>query len=115
MTQRVSERTSKIDWVAELGGSDMWQRLPAFIREWPILISFILLIMPLLYLASQEGPPSRSSAHLRALSQNEESAGRPTAVVAPGPSTVLSPTSAPAPAKIAQDAAQAPAKAPVMS
>ena len=38
-----------IDWVAGLEGFAMWQRLPAFIREWPILIVGILLIVPLLY------------------------------------------------------------------
>ena len=27
----------------------MWQKLPAFIREWPILIVGVLLIVPFLY------------------------------------------------------------------
>ena len=32
----------------------MWQKLPAFIREWSILIVGILLIVPFFYLASDE-------------------------------------------------------------
>ena len=32
----------------------MWQRLPAFIREWSILIFGILLIVPFLYLSFHE-------------------------------------------------------------
>ena len=39
----------------------MWQRLPSFIREWPILIVGILLIVPLLYFSSFEASPSKST------------------------------------------------------
>src|SRR3954453_8342257 len=50
----------------------MWQKLPAFIRSWPILIVGVVLILSLFYLASSPGPSSQSSA--AALSQNSEPA-----------------------------------------
>ena len=93
----------------------MWQRLPAFIREWPILIVGILLIVPLLYLSSFEASSSKSTASAPSLSRNDESASRPTAADAPAPSAEPSSPPAPTPAKTAQDSAQAPAKAPAMS
>ena len=40
----------------------MWQRLPAFIREWSILIVGILLIVPLLCLSSFEASSPKSIA-----------------------------------------------------
>ena len=50
----------------------MWQRLPAFIREWSILIVGILLIVPFLYLSSYEASSSKSTASAPTLSQNDE-------------------------------------------
>ena len=89
----------------------MWQRLPAFIREWSILIVGILLIVPLLYLSSFEASSPKSIASVPSLTHNDESASRPTAADAPIPS----PPPAPTPAKTPQVSAQAPAKAPAMS
>ena len=51
----------------------MWQRLPAFIREWPILIVGILLIVPLLYFSSYDASSSKSTASAPSLSRNGES------------------------------------------
>ena len=61
----------------------MWQRLPAFIREWPILIVGILLIVPLLYFSSYEASSSKSTASAPSLSRPDESASRPTAATCP--------------------------------
>src|SRR5665213_3882377 len=66
--------------------SYMWQRLPAFIREWSILILGILLIVPFLYLSSQEASSSKSTESTPSLSQNEGAADRPVAAIAPAPS-----------------------------
>ena len=52
----------------------MWQKLPAFIREWSILIVGILLIVPLLYFSSREASSSQSTANATSVSQNDESA-----------------------------------------
>ena len=93
----------------------MWQRLPAFIREWPILIVGILLIVPFLYLSSHEASSSKSTVTAPTLSQKDESAGRPPAADASGQSAQLGSLPAPTPAKAAQGSGQAPAKAPVMS
>ena len=93
----------------------MWQRLPAFIREWPILIVGILLIVPLLYFSSYDASSSKSTASAPSLSRNGESSGRPTAADAPAPSAEPSSRPAPTPAKAAPNSAQAPAKAPDMS
>jgi nitrite reductase (NO-forming) len=93
----------------------MWQRLPAFIREWSILIVGILLIVPLLCLSSFEASSPKSIASVPSLSHNDESASRPTAADAPIPSPELSSPPAPTPAKTAQVSAQATAKAPAMS
>jgi nitrite reductase (NO-forming) len=91
----------------------MWQRLPSFIREWPILIVGILLIVPLLYFSSFEASPSKSTEGTSSLNRSGESASRSAAIVTPVPSA--EPSSRPAPAKTAPNSAQAPAKAPVMS
>ena len=93
----------------------MWQRLPAFIREWSILIVGILLIVPLLCLSSFEASSPKSIASVPSLSHNDESASRPTAADAPIPSPELSSPPAPTPAKTAQVSAQATAKAPAVS
>ena len=93
----------------------MWQRLPAFIREWPILIVGILLIVPLLYLSSFEASSLKSTASVPSFSHNDKSANRPTAADARGPRAELSSPPASTPAKTTQVSAQAPAKAPVIS
>ena len=93
----------------------MWQRLPAFIREWPILIVGILLIVPLLYFSSHDASSSKSTASALSSSRNGESSGRPTAADAPAPSAEPSSRPAPTPAKAAPHPAKAPAKAPDMS
>ena len=50
----------------------MWQRLPSFIREWPILIVGILLIVPLLYFSSFEASPSKSTEGTSSLNRSGE-------------------------------------------
>ena len=47
----------------------MWQKLPAFIREWPILIVAILLIVPLLYFSSYDASSSKSIANAPSLNR----------------------------------------------
>jgi nitrite reductase (NO-forming) len=93
----------------------MWQKLPSFIREWPILIGGILLIVPFLYFSSFEASPSKSTEGTPSVNRVGESASRSAAIVAPAPSAEPSSRPAPAPAKTALNSAQAPAKAPVMS
>ncbi len=93
----------------------MWQRLPSFIREWPILIVGILLIVPLLYFSSFEASPSKSTEGAPSLNRSGESASRSAAIVTPTPSAEPSSRPAPTPAKTAPNSAQASAKAPVMS
>jgi len=88
----------------------MWQRLPAFIREWSILILGILLIVPFLYLSSHETSSSKSIQSTSSLSQNDGSAAPPVAANVPAPSPP-----APTPAKPTQVSAPAPTKAPAMS
>jgi nitrite reductase (NO-forming) len=90
----------------------MWQKFPAFIREWPILIVAILLIVPVLYFSSYDASSSKSTASALSLSRNGEPVGRPTVAHAPAPSVEQSSPPAPTPAKIAPNSAQAPAKAP---
>jgi nitrite reductase (NO-forming) len=93
----------------------MWQRLPSFIREWPILIVGVLIIIPLLYFSSFEASPSKSTAGAPSSNRSGESANRSAAIVTPAPSAEPSSRPAPTPAKTAPNFAQAPAKAPVMS
>jgi nitrite reductase (NO-forming) len=50
----------------------MWQKMPKFIREWPVLIIAGLLLVPILYLTAVEGTSSRTTSH--APSINETSA-----------------------------------------
>src|SRR5665213_2075046 len=90
--------------------SYMWQRLPAFIRVWSILILGLLLIIPFLYLSSHETSSSKSIQSTSSLSQNDGSAAPPVAANAPAPNPP-----APTPTKPTQGSAQAPAKAQVMS
>ena len=92
----------------------MWERLPAFIREWSILIVGILLIVPFLYLSSYEASSSKSTASAPSLSQKDQAVAG-SAADASGPSAQPSSHPAPTPMKTAQDSAKAPAKAPVMS
>lgn len=49
----------------------MWQKLPAFVRNWPILIISVLVLVPILYLTYQEGaartsgrPTSETPSHV---------------------------------------------------
>ena len=84
----------------------MWQRLPAFIREWPILIVGILLTVPLLYLSSFEASSLKSTASVPSFSHNDESANRPTAADARGPRAELSSPPASTPAKTGASARQ---------
>jgi nitrite reductase (NO-forming) len=93
----------------------MWQKLPAFIREWSILIVGILLVVPFLYLSSHESSSSQSTANASSLSQNDESSDRPTTVRTPSPNSEQSSSPAKAPAKSAQAPTQASHKAPAMS
>jgi nitrite reductase (NO-forming) len=89
----------------------MWQKLPAFIREWPILIVAILVIVPLLYFSSYDASSSKSIANAPSLNRRGESAGQPTAANAPAPSAEQSIRPAPTSAKATPNSAQAPAKA----
>src|SRR5665213_104774 len=90
-----------LDWK----GTDMWQRLSAFVREWSILILGILLILPFLYLSFQEAPSSKSTESAPSLNQNDGSADPPVAANAPAAN----------PVKPTQRSAQTPAKVPTMS
>ena len=89
----------------------MWQKLPAFIREWPILIVAILVIVPLLYFSSYDASSSKSITNAPSLNRRGESAGQPTAANAPAPSAEQSIRPAPTSAKATPNSAQAPAKA----
>ncbi|MGB8118767.1 MAG: hypothetical protein WCF56_08595, partial [Pseudolabrys sp.] len=100
-----------IDWADGLRDSVMWQKLPAFIREWPILIVAILVIVPLLYFSSYDASSSKSIANAPSLSRRGVSAGQPTAANAPAPSAEQSIRPAPTSAKATPNSAQAPAKA----
>jgi len=91
----------------------MWQRLPAFIREWSILIVGVLLIVPFLYLSSYEASSSKSTSSAATLGQNAAPAGGPMTADASGPSA--QPSSIPAPVSIKKSSAQTSAEAPVMS
>ena len=93
----------------------MWQRLPSLIREWPILIVGILLIVPFLYFSSFEASPSKTTAGATSLNRSGESASRSAAIEALAPNVEPSSRPATTPAKTAPNSAQAPAKAPVMS
>ncbi|MGB8018225.1 MAG: c-type cytochrome [Pseudolabrys sp.] len=89
----------------------MWQKLPAFIREWLILIVAILVIVPLLYFSSYDASSSKSITNAPSLNRRGESAGQPTAANAPAPSAEQSIRPAPTSAKATPNSAQAPAKA----
>lgn len=98
----------------------MWQKMQKFVREWPILIVAGLLLIPALYLTSQEGASSKSTASAPSTSQSETHASAPSLPQPqpplPEPSAAAAPAksaSAPAPAKSA--AAPASAAAPTMS
>jgi len=83
----------------------MWQKLPAFIRSWSILIVGVVLILSLFYLASSQWPSSQPSA--AALSKSSEpapvtqpnlmpNASAATHVERPTAATASAPTQAPA-------------------
>ena len=56
----------------------MWQRMPAFIREWSILIVGVLVILPLLYFSTHEIFSSRSTSSASLTNQNDAAAGSQT-------------------------------------
>jgi hypothetical protein len=93
----------------------MWQRLPPFIREWPILIVGILLIVPFLYLSSFEASPSKSTVDASSLNRNGQSASHSAAIEAPLTNAQSNSRPAPMSAQTAANFAQAPTKAPVTS
>ncbi len=78
----------------------MWQNIPAFIRNWSILIAGVVIIVPLLYLASYQSPSQSTSV--------------PTA---PNETSIVRLATAPSVASVTSAAAvaAAPAKAPMMS
>jgi nitrite reductase (NO-forming) len=84
----------------------MWQKMPKFIREWPILIAGILLLLPMLYFTSQEGGASSKTT---ATSTTQSETLAPSSARAPPQRLEPAPT----PAKSA--APPAPAAAPTMS
>ncbi len=78
----------------------MWQKLPAVIRNWPILIVGVALIVSFFYFASSQGPSSQRSAV--GLNHSGETASRPNpvpgvsaektaAMTAPSPSSTQAP------------------------
>src|SRR3954468_13160473 len=96
----------------------MWHKLPAFIRNWSILITGVVVIVSFLYLASSQGPSSQPSAV--ALSHSSEPApalrpnSAPSATAGPdvesiSPATTSAPPSAQAPAMSHERMAAAPA------
>src|SRR3954464_11389282 len=90
----------------------MWQKLPAFIRNWSILIIGVALIVPFFYLASSQRPSSQPSA--AGLNHSGETASRPDPVpTVPAQKTaavtVPSPSSMPAPAMSHERMVAAPA------
>ncbi len=89
----------------------MWERLPAFIREWSILIVGILLIVPLLYLSSYEAPSSKSTANAPSSSGSGELTSPKTAAA---PSVEPVSRRVPTPAQSSPNSTQAPAVAPAV-
>ena len=79
----------------------MWQKMPKFIREWPILIIAGLLFVPMLYLTASEGTSSKTTSR------------EPSTSEAPAPPSARAPSRQLAPAQPA--ATLAPAAAPPMS
>jgi len=71
----------------------MWQNLLAFIRNWAILIVGVLLILPLLYLSSDEARSSKPAVTI-ASSEAPSSPAAPTKIATPSPAPVQ--TAAPA-------------------
>jgi nitrite reductase (NO-forming) len=90
----------------------MWQKLSSLIREWWILIAGIFLIVPFLYLSSQEASSSNSIGSELWASLCDEFSGHPTVAHTPNAKPYATPASAP---KIVQNSAPAPAKTPAMS
>jgi nitrite reductase (NO-forming) len=96
----------------------MWQRMPAFIREWFILIIGALLIVPLVYISFYfEASSSKTTAGTASLSESAAStpAAPSAAASSPAASTPVTATSepvgAPAPAMSHERMATAPAAA----
>jgi len=84
----------------------MWQKLPAFIREWPILFVAILLIVPLLYFSSLDASSSKPTASPPSLSRNSEPARRAAVADAQAPIAKQSLRPPPPPTKTAPNSAQ---------
>ena len=93
----------------------MWQRLPPFIREWPILIVGILLIAPVLYFSSFEASSSKSTASAPSSNRLGEPASRPMAANAPAPNAEPSSRPALTPTKTVPNSARTAKPPPVMS
>lgn len=77
----------------------MWQKIAAFIREWPILIAGLLVIVPLLYLASSEDSSS-SKVNAKVVSENHRLAPRPDAAPNSAATHTAKAVAVPAPAKM---------------
>ena len=87
----------------------MWQKMPAFIRNWSILIIGVVLIVPFLYLASSQGPSSQPSA--AALNQS----GEPASVSPPNARTSVPGASRVEKIAALTASAPSPTQAPAMS
>jgi nitrite reductase (NO-forming) len=87
----------------------VWQRLPAFIRDWSILIVGVLVILPLLYFSHETSSP-RSATNVTLTSQNDKSVDSQT-TAQPALSVPVATPSAPRP----NAAPSSPAATPAMS
>ncbi len=92
----------------------MWEKLPAFIREWSILIVGILLIVPLLYFSSYEAPTSQSTVSAPSSNCSGELTSTKTAAP-PVPSAEPVSRKVPTPTQSPSNPAQAPATSTAMA
>ena len=111
----VSKACKTVMGIGVWRNSVMWQRLPRFIREWPILICGILLIAPVLYFLSFESSSSKSTASAPSLNRLGEPASRPMAADALASNAEPSSRSARTLTKTVPNSAQVPSKPPAMS
>src|SRR6478736_1116347 len=86
----------------------MWQKLPAFIRNWSILIIGFVLVVSFLYVASSQGPSSQSSAAAHSQSSEPAPVSRPN----PAPIATAAPHGEGTPAATAP--APSPTQAPAL-